>query len=73
MNLIIQIYYLKDLFAEIIKTQEITIMEIILIIIHFQNLIRLSRSLMLKKYRHLLLKTIETWIIIRIEFMIKKH
>ena len=71
--MIIQIYYLKDLFAEIIKTPEITIVEIILIIIHFQNLIHLSQSLMSRKYQPLLLKMIETWIIIRIEFMIKKH
>jgi len=71
MNLTIQIYYLKDLFVEI-KTQEIIIVEIIQIIIHFQNLIHLIQSLMLKKYQRLLLKMIEIWIIIRIEFMIKK-
>ena len=71
MNLTIQIYYLKDLFVEI-KTQEIIILEIIQIIIHFQNLIHLIQSLMLKKYQRLLLKMIEIWIIIRIEFMIKK-
>ena len=71
MNLTIQIYYLKDLFVEI-KTQEIIFVEIIQIIIHFQNLIHLIQSLMLKKYQRLLLKMIEIWIIIRIEFMIKK-